>query len=75
MSPKLPRVTGKDMVRFLQAEGFQVIRITGSHYVLSRQGRIVVVPVHAGETLGVGITQKILKQSGVPVEKFREWFT
>ena len=71
MSPRFPRVTGKDMIRFLQSQGFRVVRIKGSHHVLQNpEGRIVVVPVHGGETLGIGITRKILQQSGVKIEDF-----
>ena len=35
-APKLPRPTGREMVRFLEAQGFAVVRIRGSHHVLHR---------------------------------------
>jgi predicted RNA binding protein YcfA (HicA-like mRNA interferase family) len=33
---KLPRPTGKEMVRFLESQGFTVVRIRGSHHFLKR---------------------------------------
>ncbi len=75
MSPRFPRVTGKEMVQFLQSKGFQIVRIRGSHYVMrGPEGRTVVVPVHSSETLGIGITRKILKQGNIEVEEFLSYF-
>jgi predicted RNA binding protein YcfA (HicA-like mRNA interferase family) len=56
------RVKGKDLIRALQKAGFQVIRIKGSHHFLRHEdGRTTVVPVHAGETIGPGLLNQILK--------------
>ena len=58
---RLPRVTGKEMLRALEGWGFAVIRVKGSHhFVQHADGRATVVPVHAGETLGPGLTNRIL---------------
>ena len=46
--------------------GFEVIRIKGSHYFLRHlDGRCTVVPVYAGEMLGIGLVGKILKDADV----------
>ena len=75
MSPRFPRVTGKEMIQFLRAQGFSVIRVKGSHYILrDPEGRITTVPVHGNETLGIGITRKILQQADISPEKFIEYF-
>ena len=58
---KLRRVTGNQMVRFLQDQGFSLVRIRGSHHFLSHpDGRRTVVPVHSGEIIGPGLLNKIL---------------
>jgi predicted RNA binding protein YcfA (HicA-like mRNA interferase family) len=50
------------MVAALKKDGFVVIRIKGSHCFLKHpDGRCTVVPIHAGETLGLGLTSRILK--------------
>jgi len=58
---RLPRITGKELVAALRKVGFEVLRVKGSHhFVQHKDGRASVVPVHAGETLGPGLLNKIL---------------
>jgi len=58
---KLPRITGRELVRTLKKAGFEVIRIRGSHHFLGhRDGRCTVVPIHGSETIGLGLLSKIL---------------
>ena len=62
--PKLPKLKGKELIRILVVHGFVVIRIKGSHHFLRHDdGRCTVVPVHAGETLGLGLLLQILKDT------------
>jgi predicted RNA binding protein YcfA (HicA-like mRNA interferase family) len=62
MSDRLPRITGKQLLAALQALGFEVVRVRGSHhFVRDREGRTTVVPVHAGEVIGPGLLGKILR--------------
>ena len=56
-------------MRALQALGFEVIRRKGSHRFLRHpDGRCTVVPIHAGEILGVGLVNKILKDADASAE-------
>lgn len=72
--PKLPVVTGAEMIRALQRDGFVRMRQSGSHVTLHshRRDRTVPVPSHAGRTLSLGLTRKIIKQAGLTVEEFRQ---
>ena len=73
MSRKLPAITGTDAIKALEATGFQVVRIRGSHHVMKHpDGRTTVVPVHGSETLGPGLIGKIIRDSGLDKEAFRE---
>ena len=57
----LPGVTGNELVAALKRAGIDVVRINGSHHFLRHaDGRITVVPVHAGETIP-GLMAKILR--------------
>lgn len=57
-----PSITGARLIKALRKEGFEVLRIKGSHRFLRHSdGRCTVVPVHSGETLGRGLLAKILK--------------
>jgi len=72
MSGKLPALTGGEVVRALEGAAFVVIRVRGSHHVLRHaDGRTTVVPVHAGETIGPGLLNKILRDCGLDREEFR----
>ncbi|MGK2856414.1 MAG: type II toxin-antitoxin system HicA family toxin [Thermoanaerobaculia bacterium] len=58
----MPAVSGRDLVRALGKVGFEVARIRGSHHFLQHpDGRVVVVPVHSGETIGPGLMSRILR--------------
>ncbi len=51
--------------------GFKVVRRRGSHVVLKHSdGRITVIPVHAGEKIGVGLLLKIIKDAKLTREEF-----
>jgi len=67
---KLPRVSGKDMVRFLEREGFQLIRITGSHHYFARGGLHTSVPVHSNRSLKIGTLRGILRSIEMSPEEF-----
>jgi predicted RNA binding protein YcfA (HicA-like mRNA interferase family) len=75
MSPKLPRITGREVLRALRRAGWVEDRQEGSHVVLrhgDRPGRRVTVAVHAGETLKPKTLSSILDQAGLSIDAFRE---
>lgn len=49
------------MVRFLESEGFTVVRIRGSHHVLARGSVRTTVPVHSSQALHIGTLRGILR--------------
>ena len=68
---RLPRMTGADVVRALEKEGFALLRQRGSHaYLRHLDGRSTVVPLHAGETLGPGLVSKILRDVKLDRHRF-----
>jgi len=70
---RLPRLTGADLIAALAMAGFEVVRVRGSHHFLRHaDGRATVVPAHAGEMLGPGITVKILRDCDVSADALRE---
>ena len=70
--PKLPRPTGKEMVRFLEQQGFSLIRIQGSHHILVRNVLRTNVPVHGTRTLKIGTLRGILRDIDMTAEEFAE---
>lgn len=67
----LKPVSARRVIRVLSALGFRVVRKRGSHFVLKHSdGRITVVPVHAGEKIGIGLLLKIIKDAKLTREEF-----
>ena len=61
----------KKIIKALSTLGFKVIRKHGSHVVMKHSdGRITVVPVHARESISVGLLLKIMKDAKVEREDF-----
>ena len=59
------------MIRVLRDVGFEIARTKGSHNILKHpDGRVTVVPVHSGETIGPGLLTKILKDCDLTREEF-----
>ena len=56
---------GKDLVQLLKKNGWTLDHVRGSHYVLSKGGQHVSVPVHAGRQLGKGLLHELLKKAGL----------
>ncbi len=76
MSPKMPVVTARIMIHFLEHRGFRQMRQRGSHRFFKHpDGRTATVPHHPGEDLGRGITGKILRDAEVTRGDFWEWYS
>lgn len=76
MSPKMPVISARTMMSYLEQLGFQEIRQRGSHHFFRHpDGRTAVVPEHAGEDLGRGIVSKILRDIELTREDFLDWYS
>ena len=73
---KLPLITGEELVKALQREGFELARQKGSHVQVRKyvEGEKVTfpVPVHKGKTLKPGTLRGILRKADVSVERLLE---
>lgn len=62
MSPKLPQISGQDLVKFLEKLGYQIVRQKGSHIRLRKVTSIgehnITVPNH--KTIAKGTLNDIL---------------
>lgn len=66
--PKLPRISGAEVVRALRRLGFEQVRQSGSHVILRRESKGCVVPLHA--EIKVGTLAGVLRQAEVSTEEF-----
>ena len=72
MPSPLPTVTGARLVKALQAAGFDLTSIRGSHHRLKHpDGRATTVPVHAGKDVPKGTLRSVLRDADLSAEDLR----
>ena len=74
--PRLPVVTGGQLLQALQRAGFEVVRRRGGHVQLRREepdGTVVTfpVPVHVGKAVKRGTLSGILRKANLDGEQLR----
>lgn len=59
--------SGKELVKLLEEQGWQLVRIEGSHHILARPDReeTISVPVHANQSLKIGMIRAILRAARI----------
>ena len=74
---KLPVIDSQELLRFLKAFGFVVIRTKGSHVRLrSEDGRVTTVPIHANKEVPKGLLRKIIREDlEISLEKFLDMYS
>ncbi len=66
--PKLPVLSGAEVIKALEQLGFEQVRQRGSHVVLRRGSSGTVVPLH--KPVKIGTLAGILRQAGVSQDEF-----
>lgn len=66
--PKLPVLSGRDVVSALERLGFVQMRQRGSHVILQRDGVGCVVPLH--RELKTGTLAGVIRQAGLSQDEF-----
>jgi predicted RNA binding protein YcfA (HicA-like mRNA interferase family) len=72
--PRLPRITGRELLRALQRDVWYELRVRGSHHRLGHPDRPqkLTVAVHAGDIVKSGTLLGILEDAGLTVERLIE---
>jgi len=72
--PRVPAVSGLELVKALERAGFVVTRVKGSHHRLKHpDGRATTVPVHRGRDVPKGTLRSVLEDTGLTVEELRKF--
>ena len=66
--PKLPHLSGREIIRALEHLGFKAVRQNGSHVMMRCGERGCVVPLH--KPVKVGTLAGLLRQASVDVQEF-----
>ena len=70
---RLPALKAREVVRALEKAGYEVDRVTGSHYILrhpGKPGRRVTVPYHGNRDIKRAVLRSIIREAGLSVEEF-----
>ena len=69
--PKLPVLSGKEMIKILSKIGFVHIRTSGSHAILNKQDSLkgkITIPVPLHPELAKGTLKSIMRQTDLKLE-------
>ncbi|MBA3440583.1 MAG: type II toxin-antitoxin system HicA family toxin [Pyrinomonadaceae bacterium] len=60
-------VSGKELAKALERQGWQLLRVQGSHHIYGKAGSIVrlSVPIHGNQALKTGLLRNLMKQAGI----------
>lgn len=60
-------VTGRAFIRLLEARGWELARVHGSHHIYRKPGEVerISVPVHGSTTLKKGLQAHLMKVAGI----------
>ena len=61
-------MNGKTIISKLKENGFSILRVSGSHHILSNGKVKVTVPIHGATDVKLGTIKSIEKQSGVKLK-------
>ena len=60
-------VSGKELAKILERNGWSLMRIKGSHHIYVKQDSVVriSIPMHGNKALKTGLLNHLLKMAGV----------
>jgi len=68
---KLPRLSGREVIKILSKQGFETVRQRGSHvFIKHSDGRTTVIPNH--KEIDKGTLLEIIRQAGLTRNEFLE---
>jgi len=61
--PKLPAISGKELIKLLEGMGFAASRQKGSHVRMhNKDGRVTTIPIHSNREIPKGLLRKIIRE-------------
>jgi predicted RNA binding protein YcfA (HicA-like mRNA interferase family) len=63
----LKQISGKDLAKAIQKQGWGLSRVKGSHHVFIKAGRPerIVIPIHGNQPLKIGLLKSLMKIAGL----------
>ena len=61
-------MTGKEIIKQLEKQGCEVLRVSGSHHRMGKGSLRTTVPIHGNRDIGKGLLAEIERQTGVKLK-------
>ncbi len=72
MAGQLPVMSGKDVRKAFEKEGWECVRQRGSHMIMVKAGSIATLSVPDHKTVAKGTLRSLIRASGLTVDGFLE---
>ena len=69
---RLPRLSGREVVRIFESWGWEKARQSSSHIILVREGHQATLSVPDHKEVAVGTLRSLIRSAGLTVEAFAE---
>ena len=69
---RLPRLSGREVVRVFESLGWEKVRQSSSHIILVREGHQATLSVPDHKEVAVGTLRSLIRSAGLTVEAFTE---
>ena len=68
----MKQISGKHFCKLLEAHGWILKRVSGSHHVYAKSGRRerIVIPIHGNKPLKLGLLKAQMKIAGIKEDQF-----
>jgi predicted RNA binding protein YcfA (HicA-like mRNA interferase family) len=68
----MPRPSGFDMMKFLQRQGFVLVRVRGSNHYMERGSQRTSIPVHGNRPIKTGTLRSVLRDIEMTPTEFAD---
>ncbi|MFZ2171535.1 MAG: type II toxin-antitoxin system HicA family toxin [Methylococcaceae bacterium] len=70
MSPSLPVLSGREVVRVFESLGWQVARQSGSHIIMVKESEMTTLSIPDHREVAKGTLRSLIRAAGVTVSEF-----
>jgi len=70
MAPALPALEGREVVRVFARFGWRLVRQSGSHMILVKEGELVTLSVPDHKEVAKGTLRALIRSAGLTVAEF-----
>ena len=68
--PALPVLSGREVVRVFDSFGWQLVRQSGSHMIMTKTGEIASLSIPDHKEVARGTLRKLIRAANLTVEEF-----